>query len=156
MRIYYDEYGIKLNKRFEKNLGLLTKEGILNHVAYLMSDNNTLSVKVAKYASKDKSDLIESNELGEASLAHIAKRVLEKLKIENKTVTKKTGAAREENQIWDEVALREAVINAFVHSDYTKEVYPQFEIFPDRIEITSPGGLPEGLSRDEFFEGFGS
>lgn len=31
---------------------------------------------------------------------------------------------------------------------------PKFEIFPDRIEITSAGGLPEGLSKEEFFEGF--
>ncbi len=28
------------------------------------------------------------------------------------------------------------------------------EIISDRIETTSAGGLPEGLSRDEFFEGF--
>jgi ATP-dependent DNA helicase RecG len=35
-----------------------------------------------------------------------------------------------------------------------KEVPPKFEIFPDRIEITSAGGLPEGLSQEEFFEGF--
>ena len=31
---------------------------------------------------------------------------------------------------------------------------PKFEIFSDRIEITSAGGLPEGLSQQEFFEGF--
>jgi predicted HTH transcriptional regulator len=33
-------------------------------------------------------------------------------------------------------------------------VPPKFEIFPDRIEITSAGGLPEGLSQEEFFHGF--
>ena len=54
----------------------------------------------------------------------------------------------------DSVALREAIINAFVHNDFTGEVPPKFEIFPDRIEITSTGGLPDGLSQDEFFEGF--
>lgn len=31
---------------------------------------------------------------------------------------------------------------------------PKFEIFIDRIEITSSGGLPEGLTQQEFFEGF--
>ncbi|WP_258539163.1 hypothetical protein [Flagellimonas abyssi] len=29
----------------------------------------------------------------------------------------------------------------------------KFEIFDDRIEITSAGSLPEGLSKDDFFEG---
>ena len=46
------------------------------------------------------------------------------------------------------------MINAFVHNDFTGEVPPKFEIFPDRIEITSAGGLPDGLSEEEFFEGF--
>ena len=52
------------------------------------------------------------------------------------------------------IAIRQAVIIMFVHNDFTGEVPPKFEIFPDRIEITSAGGLPEGLSQEEFFEGF--
>lgn len=55
---------------------------------------------------------------------------------------------------WDAIALREAIINAFVHNDYTAEVPPKFELFDDRVEITSTGGLPDGLSQDEFFAGF--
>ncbi len=46
--------------------------------------------------------------------------------------------------------MREAVINAIVHNDYTREVQPKFEIFADRIEITSAGALPESLSQTEF------
>jgi predicted HTH transcriptional regulator len=49
--------------------------------------------------------------------------------------------------------LREAVINAIVHNDYSFEVPPKFEIFPDRLEITSAGRLPESLTREEFFNG---
>lgn len=30
----------------------------------------------------------------------------------------------------------------------------KIKIFSDRIEITSAGGLPEGLSKEEFFEGY--
>ncbi len=56
--------------------------------------------------------------------------------------------------MWDSIALREAIINSFVHNDFTGEVPPKFEIFPDRFEIASAGGLPEGLSQEEFFEGF--
>jgi predicted HTH transcriptional regulator len=51
------------------------------------------------------------------------------------------------------VALREAVINAIVHNDYSFEVPPKFEIFPDRLEITSAGRLPESLTKEEFFSG---
>ncbi len=55
--------------------------------------------------------------------------------------------------MWNKVALREAVINAIVHNDYSFEVPPKFEIFPDRLEITSAGRLPESLTREEFFNG---
>jgi predicted HTH transcriptional regulator len=56
--------------------------------------------------------------------------------------------------MWQPIALREAIINAFVHNDYTKEIAPTIEIFSDRIEITSAGSLPEDLSRKEFFNGY--
>lgn len=50
--------------------------------------------------------------------------------------------------------MREAVINAIVHNDYTLEVPPKFEFFDDRIEITSFGSLPQGMTEKEFFEGY--
>ena len=58
---------------------------------------------------------------------------------------------RIEKPLVDPVALREAVINAVVHNDYTREVPPLFEIFSDRMEITTYGGLVEGLSKADFF-----
>ncbi len=65
-----------------------------------------------------------------------------------------TGQERTENQSYDPISLREAILNALVHNDYTTEVPPKFEIFDDRIEITSSGGLPQGLNLDEFYEGY--
>lgn len=53
----------------------------------------------------------------------------------------------------DSKALKEAVINAMVHSDYTLTTTPIIELYSDRIEITSGGGLPQGLSQEEFLEG---
>jgi len=60
---------------------------------------------------------------------------------------------RIEQKLWDKVAIREAVINAIIHNDYTNEIPPKFEIFDDRLEITSAGGLPLSLSKEEFFSG---
>lgn len=40
-----------------------------------------------------------------------------------------------------------------MHNDYTREVPPKIEFFDDRIEITSYGGLPDGLSEEDFFNG---
>lgn len=96
----------------------------------------------------------ESNEYGNGCLIRSAKQVIDKIEIENPTSTQITSKERINKRLWDSVALREAIINAFVHNDFTNEVPPKFEIFPDRIVITSSGGLPEGLNQDEFFAGY--
>jgi predicted HTH transcriptional regulator len=152
--IYYQEKHKPLNKQFQKNLELTTPQGDLNYAAYLLADENNISVKVAKYNGDTRVDLAESNEYGYVSLIKATKRVLDKIDIENRTLTQITSRERKEKRLWNAIALREAIINAFVHNDYTREIAPKFEIFNNRIEITSAGSLPEGLSESEFFEGF--
>ncbi len=56
-------------------------------------------------------------------------------------------ARRQEISQYPPVAIREAVINAIVHADYSvKGSNIQVAIFDDRLEITNPGALPLGLS----------
>ena len=154
LKIYYEEKGLKLNSKFASNLELLTEDGEYNYVAYLMADENGTSIKVAKYAGKDKIDLIENNEYGYCSLIKATKRVLEKLEVENRTAALITSTTRKEKPLWNRVALREAVINAIVHNDYTTQNPPLFEIFSDRIEITSTGGMSTIKNLDDFFSGY--
>ena len=46
--------------------------------------------------------------------------------------------------------IREAVVNAIAHRDYYSYDSIQINLFEDRIEISNPGGLPQGLTK-EFF-----
>ena len=154
LKIYYEGANKTLNQQFASNLELLTEEGQYNYVAYLLADVNGMSVKVAKYDGLDRVDLMENNEYGYCSLVKATKQVLDKIEVENKTLAKITPKEREEKRLWNPVALREAVINAIVHNDYTSEVPPKFEFFDDRIEITSFGSLPQGMTESEFFEGY--
>lgn len=154
LRIYYEEKRKPLGRQFKTNLELTTEDGALNYAAYLLADENGMSIKVAKYRGKDRVHLIESNEYGYCSLIKATKSVLDKLDLENKTASTITAKERIDVRLWNSVALREAVINAIVHNDYTREVPPKFEIFADRIEITSACTLPEGLTQAEFFEGY--
>ena len=68
-------------------------------------------------------------------------------------MTKITSTIRKEKRLVDSTALREAVINAIIHNDYSNGIPPVFEIFSDRFVITSSGGLPQELNENEFFEG---
>lgn len=151
LKIYYQERGFELNRKFANSLELLTPDGQYNYIAYLLADENGVSIKVAKYTGTTKVDLVENEEYGYCSLIKAANHVLEKMKIENVTKVKVTSTKRIEKNLVESVPLREALINAVVHNDFSREIPPVFEVFSDRIEITSYGGLIPGQSKEDFF-----
>jgi ATP-dependent DNA helicase RecG len=59
----------------------------------------------------------------------------------------------EREQVWDYPleALREAVINAVCHRDYTILSNIEVRIYDDKLIVWSPGGLPSGITLDELY-----
>jgi predicted HTH transcriptional regulator len=52
------------------------------------------------------------------------------------------------------VAVREAIVNAIVHTDYAQHGAPiRVSIFDDRLEVENPGLLPFGLTVDDLLQG---
>lgn len=155
LKIYYQEVGLSLGEKFAANLELLTEDGAYNFAAYLLADQNGNSVQVAKYAGTDRVDLVESKDYGFCCLLKTCKQVLDRLEgIENRTITKITPRERIDRSLWNRVALREAVINTIIHNDYTTELVPKFEIFADRLEMTSAGYIHLGEEQEDFFAGY--
>ena len=54
---------------------------------------------------------------------------------------------------YPEEALREALLNALVHRDYAFSGSTLINVFDDRIEFVSVGGLPKGISLDDILLG---
>lgn len=153
LQIYYQSKGFTLNDNFHKSLDLLTTDGKYNYVAYLLADENSNSIKFARYAGTDRDELVSNKEFGNCCLLTATQKVLDKLDVENKVKSKIGYPFREDTPQWNERAVRELVINAMVHNDYTNEVPPKFELFSDHLEITSAGHLPVGMSKEDFFGG---
>ena len=147
--IYYEEKKLEPTEQFIESLDLRQSGGEFNYAAYLLADENGASVKVAVYAGTDKVDLLETREYGYRCLVTATQRILDRLDSENRTFAKITSKNRLEKERVNTIALREAVINAIVHNDYTKG-YPLVEIYTDRIVVSSSGGLVEGLTETVF------
>lgn len=98
--------------------------------------------------------MIENEEYGFSSIIKVVKNIINKLNIENRTFTEITELERKEIKMVDEIALREATINAIVHNDWVSETPPKFELFSNKISISSSGGLPAGYTKEEFLNGF--
>ena len=153
LKIYYEEHGLKLNDNFLQNLDLLTSEGKYNYNAFLLADENNVSIKLVKYLGTNKMDLVENQEYGYRCIITATQRILDRLDAENTVYAKIEYKGRKEVEMIDKAALKEAVINAVVHNDYSYGNSPIVELYSDRIEITSAGGLPQELSQEEFLEG---
>lgn len=154
LKIYYAEKGFNVLDNFERQLDFFTMDGKYNYVAYLLADNNRVSIKVAKYAGDDVDELMENYEFGYCSLVKATYRVLEKFRTENKIYAKITYPERKEQPMYDFVAVREVIINAIVHNDWATEYPPKFEFFSDRLEVSSFGGIQSEFTKEEFLEGY--
>jgi len=64
------------------------------------------------------------------------------------------GARREERWSYPEEAIREAIVNALVHRDYLlSSTTVELSIYEDRLEVISPGRLPNGITPQRMITG---
>lgn len=154
LKIYYEEKGFNINNNFLKQLDLYTTDGKYNYNAYLLADNNSISIRFGKYDGINSVNLIENEDFGNCCIIKATKNILNKLEIENKTFTKIEYPERKVIKMYDYIAVREAVVNAIVHNDWSNEYSPKFELFSDRLVISSNGGIQDSTTKEEFLEGF--
>lgn len=70
------------------------------------------------------------------------------------TATLADGARREQKWTYPEEAVREAIVNALVHRDYLLSgTTIELSIYEDRMEIISPGRLPNGITPQRMITG---
>lgn len=154
LKIYYQENGFEINDNFLKKLDFYDDNDDFNYIAYLLSDNNNISVQFAKYDGDDVYNLIENEDFGFCSLIKITDNILNKIMIENKTYTKIEIPVRKEIKMYDYNAVKELITNALIHNDWCNGYSPKFEMFDNKLVISSNGGIQEGVSQEEFLEGF--
>ncbi len=63
------------------------------------------------------------------------------------------GTDRKKIEKIPEADFREAIANALIHRVWDVDSQIRVSMFNDRIEIISPGGLPSGITKDEYLSG---
>lgn len=63
------------------------------------------------------------------------------------------GADRKMVEKIPEAAFREAIANALIHRVWDVDLQIRVSMFDDWIEVVSPGGLPSGITEDEYLSG---
>ena len=63
------------------------------------------------------------------------------------------GSDRKKMEKMPEAAFREAIANALIHRAWDVESQIRVLMFEDRVEVVSPGGLPFGITAEEYLSG---
>ena len=154
LKNFYLEQGYKLNEdTFESNLKLINNLGQYNIMAELLSDNNRFSLIFVKFDGLTKSSISHRSDFGNRSLLFAFKQLMNRIQAENICKSDTTVRPRKDTFLYDYNSVNEAIVNAIVHNDWSI-TEPQISFYSDRIEILSHGGLPFGLTEDEFYQGY--
>ena len=153
LKVYYAEKGYHLDEdSYKKNLNLIMNNGEYNQLAELLSDYNNIPFNVVKFSGLDKSAISEKTNYGSQCILFVYENIRNRLISENVTVVNTKVRPRKDINLYNLDVVNEALLNAIVHNDYNISE-PLVSLFIDRLEILSHGGLPKGLTEDEFYKG---
>ena len=130
------------------SFGLVTKEGILTNAGALLVDDCPIPQSrlfCTRWTGPDKSFDAEDSQKEHGNLLELLDSAEAFIKKHTRKAWVKRPTERDNYPDYPERAVTEALVNAFIHRDYTiygSEVH--VDIFDERIEISSPGGMPDG------------
>lgn len=135
-----------------KTLKLIGDDGLYTNLAFLLSDECDVTFKVAFFKGRNKEQFRDRKEFT-GSLLKQADDIFDVLEVINSTSSTFVGLYRDDSTNYPYFALREALLNAIVHRDYSIQGSNIINIFEDRIEFVSVGGLISSLDLDSIFLG---
>ena len=150
-KLYKQRTGHILDKSDFISFGLMNNDSILTNAGALVADYSPIYQSrifcTRWYGLTKASGLIEALDDAEysGSIFYILDCGLDFIKRNVKHPWRKGDEYRIEMHEYPERALQESLINAIIHRDYTQfgsEIH--IDIFDDRIEIYSPGGMCDG------------
>lgn len=135
------------NKKFLLSFGLITNTGVLTNAGALFADDCPLwqsRLYCTRWDGNDKSDAINDAEFT-GNILLLLREAMNFVKSNTKKGWEKLPDGRKNKPEYAERAVLEAMVNHFIHRDYTVmggEVH--LDIYDDRLTVTSPGGMYNG------------
>ena len=149
----FKRYNIEFLKTKYRALGITTQaDELYSNLALIISDQCAHTTKVAVFADEENTKFRDSKEFG-GSIFEQLDNTYAYLTLCNKTVATFKGLERIEKVDYPEEALREALLNALVHRDYSFSGSIIINVNDKEMEFISIGGLLPGLSPDDIRSG---
>ena len=135
------------DKKYLQSFGLVTKDGYLTNAGMLFTDYCEFSqsrLYCTRWAGLEKDDALNDAEY-KGNILLLLLEAMNFVKSSTRKGWEKLPDGRKNKPEYAERAVLEALVNHFIHRDYTVmggEVH--LDIYDDRLVITSPGGMYNG------------
>lgn len=141
-----------LNTDILKTLDLIDNDKYLTNAGDLLADTNEYNIIDIVKFGEDKDTILSRFQIKNMSILEAFDLSFEKYKeyYQYEVINK---AYRQMIESIPEKAFREAIANALVHRNWMTNSYIQVSMEKNSINITSPGGLPSNLTKDEYLNG---
>lgn len=136
------------NKKYLLSFGLVTNSGCLTNAGSLFADDCPLwqsRLYCTRWNGQIKGDAINDAEFT-GNVLMLLREAMNFVKSNTRRGWEKLPDGRKDKPEYAERAVLEAIVNHFIHRDYTVmggEVH--LDIYDDRLAVTSPGGMYNGL-----------
>ena len=136
------------DKKYLLSFGLVTGTGILTNAGALFADDSPMwqsRLYCTRWDGNEKGDAINDAEFT-GNVLMLLREAMNFVKSNTKRGWEKLPDGRKNKPEYAERAVLEAMVNHFIHRDYTvmgSEVH--LDIYDDRLTVTSPGGMYNGL-----------
>ncbi len=144
--------GLEFGISQQKTLGVIGSDGLYTNLGLLLSDQCVHSIKVAYFEGTEKSIFKDRREFNGSLLQQLTE-AYNYLDLFNKTRATFSELNRIDERDYPAEAVREALLNVIVHREYSFSGSTLINVFEDRIEFVSLGGLVPGLSLEAIMVG---
>lgn len=149
---YFNRKSIAFENSQKRTLGLIGDDGMYTNLALLLSDQCAHTIKLAVFEGDRKAIFKERREFS-GSLLYQLEEAYAFIDRFNRTRAEFKGLDRIDMRDYPPEAIREALLNAIVHRDYSFSSSTLISIFDDRIEFTTIGGLVKGITLNDIMLG---
>lgn len=148
----FEKTGIEFGEVQKKTLGIIGEDNLYTNLGLLLSDQCVHTLKIAVFKGKDKAVFKDRKEFTGSLLKQITE-AFEYIDLINKTKATFEGLIRKDERDYPVEAIREALLNAVAHREYSFGASTLINIYEDRIEFLSLGGIVSGLSLEAIMLG---
>ena len=149
---YFAKRNLPFGEQQKRTLNIIGADGTYTNLGMLLSDQCVHTIKLAVFDGSKKSVFRDRKELTGSLLTQLedAYAYIDQF---NRTRAEFAGLDRIDKRDYPNEALREALLNAITHRDYSFSGSTLISIFDDRIEFVTIGGLVRGLTFNDIMLG---